>query len=249
MVGHLKAGSFMDQEKIKQTIRKMIADRDAGSSIEREKIYGAARSAFDRAVSGDPAAMMELETAIATIESSYAPRPDAPPAPVGQRGGAGQNLARMAIDVVVGALVAALVVAAALPVLTRDGKAIEKLKYQYEEALPQVPVAINFLRTVAAAIVKMQKADPAGIEAKASAKYVPLQALDPQLGKQMPASLPHGSSIIVRADKDNYKILFNWTLCGAVRVEQPEMVDPVRTKADVLGCPYFGLWTPGAAKW
>jgi hypothetical protein len=29
----------------------------------------------------------------------------------------------------------------------------------------------------------------------------------------------------------------------------PAMVDGVRTKADVLGCPYFGLWTPAAANW
>ena len=55
--------------------------------------------------------------------------------------------------------------------------------------------------------------------------------------------------MIVRADGFNFKILFNWTLCGAVAMTNPNMVDPVRNKADVLGCPYFGVWTPGAVKW
>jgi hypothetical protein len=242
------AGGLMDQEKITQTIRKMIADRNAGSAAEREKIYAAARSALDRTASGDPAAIMELETAIATVESSYAPS-RAEPTPAERPRGLRRHLAAVATDVVLGALVAAIVVAAALPLLMRDGKAVDKLKYQYETTLPQVPVAIDMLNKVSAMVVQMQKADPAGLEAKAAKKYISLKAFAPDLDKQMPASLPIGSSIIVRADKDNYKILFSWTLCGAARIAKPEMVDPVRSKVDVLGCPYFGVWTPGAAKW
>ena len=87
------------------------------------------------------------------------------------------------------------------------------------------------------------------LEEKASKAYVPVSTLDPNLAKEMPATLPPGSTIIVKVDRKDYKILFNWTLCGAVSIAKPEMVDPVRTKINTIGCPYFGLWTDGAAKW
>jgi hypothetical protein len=153
------------------------------------------------------------------------------------------------IDVILGAAVAAVVVAAALPLLTRNGEAVDKLKYRYEETLPLVPVAVDALHKVSAMVIRMQKDDPAGLEEKASKAYVPVSTLDPNLAKEMPATLPPGSTIIVKVDRKDYKILFNWTLCGAVSIAKPEMVDPVRTKINTIGCPYFGLWTDGAAKW
>jgi hypothetical protein len=238
----------MDQEKITQTIRKMIADRNAGSAAEREKIYAAARSAIDRTSSRDPAAMMELEAAIGTIESSYMPEPERSASP-GRPNSLRRHLAAVVIDVILGAAVAAVVVAVALPLLTSDGKAIDKLKYQYEETLPLVPVAVDALHKVSAMVIRMQKDDPVGLEDKASKGYVSWSVLDPELAKKMPTSVPPGSAIIVKADRKDYKILFNWTLCGAVSITKPEMVDPVRTKINTIGCPYFGLWTDGAAKW
>jgi hypothetical protein len=61
--------------------------------------------------------------------------------------------------------------------------------------------------------------------------------------------MPPGSQVVIRADKNDYKVLFNWTLCGVAQIAASEMVEPVRTRAKTLGCQYFGLWTPGAAKW
>jgi len=53
----------------------------------------------------------------------------------------------------------------------------------------------------------------------------------------------------VRADQKDLKVLANWTLCGVAMFSNPEMLDPVRSKEDGTGCPYFGMWTPAAVKW
>jgi hypothetical protein len=237
-------GDALDREKLAQTIRKLIADRDADSALEREKTYAAARLALVRTANGDPASMIELESVIADIESSY--RIDHPA--VGPAGSVWRTFARVAMDVGIGAVVAAAIVAASPLLLDRD-RVAGKLKYQYENALPQMQVAVDAINKVSAAVVRMQQADPEGLEAKSSQKFVSLNTIDPQLTKELPASLPVGSGIIVRADRKDYKILFNWTLCGVARIAKPEMVDPVRNRTDVLGCPYFGVWTEGAAKW
>jgi hypothetical protein len=239
----------MDQEKHAQAIRKAIADRNAQSPAEREKIYAAARAAISRNGNGGPAAMALLDSTIGAIEASYAPKPAAKPDMADRRGKWTWPLAALGVGLVLGAVATVLVMPNDLPAMPKSEKAVAILEHKYASALPQVPVAVDFLNKVSDAVIAMQKSDRAGLEAKASKTFVALQALDPDLAKQMPASLPVGSTVIVRADGSDFKILFNWTLCGAMQIVRPEMIDRVRDRVHGLGCPYFGLWTAGGANW
>jgi hypothetical protein len=239
----------MDRAKITQAIRKAIADRDARSPAERQKIYAAARTALGKQLNGASSAATAIEVAISAIEASYAPKPQIGAIAPAATPGTGRSLQLFGAGVVLGAFVVALSIWAIIPAAPGGGKPAVALEHQYNNALPQIPIAVEFLRKVSDAVISMQKTDRAGLEAKASKNFIALQVLDPALVKQMPPSLPVGSAVIVRANAFDFKILFNWTLCGAVRITNPEMVDHVRSKADVVGCPYFGLWTPAAANW
>lgn len=238
----------MDRQKFAHAIRKAISDRDAGSPAERQKVYAAARMALGRQSNGGTGASAAMDEIISAIEASHAPKPE-PKVPVAA---AAQGIRRpwltFGTGVVLGAFVVTLSIWALTPPAQSD-QAAEVLERQYRNGLSQIPVAVEFLRKVSDAVIGMQKTDRAGLEAKASKSFVALSDLDPALAMQMPASLPQGSAIVVQANGFDFKILFNWTLCGAVRVAQPEMVDHVRSPVDVLGCPYFGLWTPAAANW
>jgi hypothetical protein len=114
--------------------------------------------------------------------------------------------------------------------------------------LPQVPVAIAFLNDVADAVLEAQSRDRKKLES-ASKGFIALGRFDPALAERMPRSLPKGSAVMLRADAFNFKILFNWPLCGAVSISNPAMVDPVRSLPSSIGCPYFGIWTSGANGW
>lgn len=237
----------MQPEKITQVIRKAIVDRDARSPAERQKVYSAARIAVGRQMNGEANAAA-IEAAISAIEASFAPKPQKKPSVFALPPAVRRSLPPVAIVALFGALIA-VVVWALLPSQQDGNQVLETLERKYSDTLPQVPVAVDFLRKVSDAVIEMQKRDRTGLEAKAGKSFISLQVLDPALAKQMPASLPPGSSVMVRANGFDFKILFNWTLCGVVQIAEPAMVDRVRNRADVLGCPYFGLWTPAAANW
>ena len=237
----------MQPEKITQAIRKAIVDRDARSPAERQKVYSAARIAVGRQMNGAANAAV-IESAISAIEASFAPKPEKKPSIFALAPAVRHSLPPIGIGAVFGALVA-LVVWAVLPASQDGNQVLESLERRYNETLPQVPVALDFLRRVSDSVIAMQKTDRAGLEEKAAKSFIALRKLDPELAAQLPKTLPPGSSVIVRANGFDFKILFNWTLCGAVQISQPALVDRVRSKADVLGCPYFGLWTPAAANW
>ena len=237
----------MQPEKITQAIRKAIVDRDARSPAERQKVYSAARIAVGRQMNGAANAAV-IESAISAIEASFAPKPEKKPSIFALAPAVRRSLPPIGIGAVFGALMA-LVVWAVLPASQDGNQVLESLERRYNETLPQVPVALDFLRRVSDSVIAMQKTDRAGLEEKAAKSFIALRKLDPELAAQLPKTLPPGSSVIVRANGFDFKILFNWTLCGAVQISQPALVDRVRSKADVLGCPYFGLWTPAAANW
>lgn len=237
----------MQSEKITQAIRKAIVDRDARSPAQREKIYAAARIAIGKRMNGEANAAV-LEAAIGAIEASFAPEPEKKPSIFALAPAVRRSLPPIGIGVLFGALMA-LAIWALLPASQVGNQALETLERKYSETLPQVAVAVDFLRKVSDKVITMQKTDRTGLEAKAGKTFIPLRKLDPELGAQMPDTLPPGSSVIVRANGFDFKILFNWTLCGVVQVAEPAMVDHVRSQADVLGCPYFGIWTPAAANW
>jgi hypothetical protein len=238
---------MMQPEKITQAIRKAIVDRDARSPAEREKIYAAARIAVGKQMNGGANAAV-IEAAISAIEASFVPKPEKKASIFAFGPVINRSLLPVGTGLLFGALLA-LVIWAILPASQDGNQVLESLERKYNETLPQVPVAVDFLRKVSDTVITLQKTDRAGLEAKAAKSFIALRKLDPELAAQMPATLPPGSSVIVRANGFDFKILFNWTLCGAVQIAEPAMVDHVRSKADVLGCPYFGIWTPTAANW
>jgi hypothetical protein len=197
-----------------------------------------------KATNDEPAVMAELDQTIDEIEASCKTTPEIAK---NRRGGVGRALALLVIGAVLGGAAAAAVMVFGLRFQPVDPIAA-KLKQQYDATAPLVPIAVDYLHKVRDAVVEMQKNDPEALEAKAS-KYVSVQVFDPKLAKKLPQSLPPGSNIVMRANRKDYKILFNWTLCGAASIAKPDMVDPVRRWANVLSCSYFGMWTPGASKW
>lgn len=238
----------MDYEKITQLLRKAIVERDARTPAEREKIYASARAVIQRSAEIDPTAMARLEASIATVESSFTVEPKV----VASSSPARRmitNLPAFIIAFALGGLITGVFMSTVIPALVGGGKTSFKLDSQYRATAAYIPAATTFLNRIAEAIFAMQKADRSGLEAKASKGFVSLQALAPQLAKEISASLPKGTSVVVRANGDNFKILFDSTLCAAVKIEKPEMVDPVRDARGLLGCPRFGIWTAGAAKW
>jgi hypothetical protein len=236
-------GVAVNREKMGQTIRKVIEERGARSLGERTEIYSAARASVRKATNDEPAVMAELDQTIDEIETSCKEKPEITK---NRRGGAG--LALLVVGAVLGGAAAAAGLVFVLRLQPVDPIAA-KLKQQYDATAPLVPIAVDYLHKVRDAVVEMQKNDPDALEAKAGKRFIPVASLDSALWKQFPKSMPLGTGVLLRANKKNYKILFNWTLCTAVKLSNPEMINSVNKIPSILGCPYFGIWTTDAARW
>lgn len=250
----------MNQEKFEQAIRKAIADRTVQSPQERLRIYDAARAALARRSSADPSLSETLEAVIEKVESSFTPktRPEANTGTDAKKAGSSFSVLRMARSrslplfiggALLGAAFTALGFVATAGSAGPAGTARQKLEAKYANSLKLLPAAEDFLGKVSSAVLDMQKKDGAAVEAKAGKKFIPLKELDESLAKQMATSFPPGTWMVLRANRKDFKILLNWTLCGAASIARPELVDHVRSKTDTLSCPYFGIWTQGAANW
>lgn len=241
----------MNREKLEQTVRKLIEDRNARSLGERSEIYSAARKSVRKVTNEEPAILADMDEVIDEVEASHTLIQ-----PIKEEAGNRRSCTKPALyGLVGGAILGGLAVAAVMVFGLRfqpNSPVAATLARQYNATAPLVPAAVDYLNKVAAAIVEMQKKDPATLEAKAASRLVGIASVDPELVKNLPLprSMPPGSTVIVRANRSDYKILLNWTLCAAVRFTRPEMIDPARAPTkDMVGCSYFGLWTPGAAKW
>jgi hypothetical protein len=238
----------VNREKLEQTLRKVIEDRSARSIGERSEVYSAARSSVRKATNDEPAVLADVDDVIEEVEASFTPAKTVQENEGARpRRGAASIVSALAGGAILGCIATAAAMILGLQFQPYSPVAA-KLMQQYEATAPLLPAAVDYLDKVRDAVVAMQKSDPAALEAKAS-KYVSIGSFDPALAKEFPKTMPTGSSIVIRANRNDYKILFNWTLCGAARIAKPELVDPVRIRTDVFGCPYFGLWTPGAARW
>jgi hypothetical protein len=238
----------VNREKLEQTLRKVIEDRNARSLGERSEVYSAARASLRKATNEDPAVLADVDEAIEGIETAYAPRPAVEEKGGKKQGGAKAALSGLVSGAILGGLATAAVMVFGFRFQPADPISV-KLMQQYEATAPLVPAAVDYLHKVRDAVVAMQKSDPVALEAKASKHFIPVSQLDPALWKQFPKSMPPGTSVILRADNKNYKIAFNWTLCGAVRVSMPEMVNLGNSIQNTLGCQYFGIWTKDASNW
>lgn len=235
----------MDNENnpFEKSLKSAIVKFRAETAADRAKIYAAARTSLERAQYSKPGDADALESAIEKIESSFAERRRPKALGFLHTG----NLSAMAF--VLGMLAGAAAVAYWPEQVSENANGpAQQLARSYSKGLPLLPEANAFLQQVVDSIIDRQKGDRSAFAASAKT-FVGLAAFDPELARQMPKTLPSGTAIIVRADAYNFKVLMNWTLCGVASISNPDMVDPVRASGMTVGCPFFGLWSTGAAKW
>ena len=230
----------MKRDKLEEIVKAAIVSNRAETIEQRERIYRAARASIARKAAEDPEIAETLESVITEIEASFAP-----PKPK-QR----LSLMSLLLGLAIGAVAAGGGTAALLhgPGATSALALETRFDKPIEDGAKQLPVAEAYLRTVMDAVFKRQKNDPAF--AQSEKKFIPLKAFDPDLAKRIPAAeLPRGSSVIMRADGNDVKLLMTWQLCGVAQILKPELLDPVRSGGPTVGCPYIGIWSEGAAKW
>lgn len=192
--------------------------------------------------------MAELEAAIAATEATFTARRSRFALPDRLKALHSATLALL-VGLVVGAGASTYIHANAAAVATeQEAAAMEQWRQALSDSAALMPEATRFIRHVVDAVVERQKTDRAALEANPK-WMIPLEKFDPALAEQMPKSLPKGTAVVLRADATNLKVLMNWTLCGVASVTNPELVDRQRASAASIGCPYFGLWTDGAATW
>lgn len=104
-----------------------------------------------------------------------------------------------------------------------------------------IPIANDYLIAAANSVRQMQSSNPAKLEKLASKNFVSLQEINPELHKVQPKQLGKYTTVIVKADRNAYKVLMNWPLCSAAKSIYPQLVDPVRT-SDGNHCSFFGYW-------
>jgi hypothetical protein len=233
----------LEGNRFETSLKNAIVRFRAETAADRAKIYVAARASLKRAQyckSGDAEA---LELAIEKIEASFA----------GQRQTMAQRFARAGTLPVMAFVLGTLAGAAAVgywpeQVARNADSPAQQLVQSYNKGAPHLHEANAFLQRIVDSVIDRQRRNRSAFAASAN-KFIPLAKFDQELAGSMPKTLPHGTAVIVRADAFNFKILMNWTLCGVASIASPDMVDPVRASGMTVGCPYFGLWSSGAAKW
>lgn len=232
----------MQRERIEKIINDAIVANNAQTPVDRARIYDTARAAFrKKAEEGDKETSAILEKVIAEIEGTFAPP-------------ALSRWARTYRPILIG-FVAGLIAAGGAYLVQAQHSLLsaseQRFSKRFDQALidgaPQLPVAEAFLKELMDKVFARSKTDPAF--QKSAASFVALATFDPELAKTQPKSLPPGSAVIIRADGKDVKVMLNWPLCGVAQIEKPALLDPVRSKADTIGCPYFGVWTDAAASW
>lgn len=109
----------------------------------------------------------------------------------------------------------------------------------------EIDEAATVLNALMAKIRSMPKTDPRFEKSKEN--FIRLGDLDPELANLVPQGLP--TTVLVRADGENAKIMMDWRLCGLAQIYRPELLEPRRSAQKRIGCPYIAVWTPGAKDW
>jgi len=236
----------MADEQYEAAIRRAIAKRRAETPEQREQIYAAARESFQR--TGRAAEELDaLDAAIKAIESTFHKAPAVSTMSPWKR-----YWIVPAFVAAIGAGIGAgyLLSATQAGPNTIDEPAFAQRYFErtYRDQANVLEAAFAYLRELSDEIVRRQRNDRESL-ARSEKAFVLLSTYDAALAKKMPASLPPGTTVTLRATPTDFKILLNWTLCGMASVSHPEMVDKVRNTVATIGCPYFGVWTPGATNW
>ena len=110
-----------------------------------------------------------------------------------------------------------------------------------------VRIANEYLVEATNKIKEMQAANPDELTKIAGKNFVSLAKIDEALFKARPKALAGSENIIVRADKNAYKVLMNSNLCTVVAIDNPELVDPKRRNKKRT-CMHFGYWNEAGKK-
>ncbi len=236
----------MAQEQYETAIRRAIAKNRAETPEQRERIYTVARESFRRSGKGVEE-LAALDAAIKLIEDTFSSPLKISRRPAGMKIWA---IPAFAAGLAVGVVAAYALSNTSSSATEVDDPAFAQRYFEraYKENAALMPVAIGYLSEITDAIVERQRNDRASL-AKSEKTFIGLAAFDAQLAKKLPAALPRGTSVIVRANAKDFKVLMNWTMCGIASISNPEMVDKVRTSTATIGCPFFGTWTSNAATW
>lgn len=238
----------MQRQDFERVIRAALVKHAATTGPDRERLYEAARASFMRRQGHSQGDLAVLEAAIQAVEATFVSKPATP-----THGERLKSLWLPAAALLVGIFIGAgsvFSVQSGTPLSSSalDQQAIELLGQAYSTDVVHMPEATKFIRQVVDAVVARQGKDKASLEESAKT-FIPLEKFDPELASRMPKTLPPGTGVIVRANASNLKVMMNWTLCGVASITNPEMVDRKRNPEPSIGCPFFGLWTDGAADW
>lgn len=162
-----------------------------------------------------------------------------------------KNRSAPALPIVAGVVIGLALGAAALGALAAasvvdisygDRARIRTLLYdEFQTSTAAFEAARAFLDVAEAAVKRLQAEDAAKLTKLAGGKFIPIGGLDAELGNQAPKTLPEGTRILVRANKEAYKIIVHGPFCWYAHIVAPELVDPKRMGTG-LNCNAFGRW-------
>lgn len=126
-------------------------------------------------------------------------------------------------------------------------KAQTELYNNYTNERNLARIANEYLIETTDKIKKLQADTPDELTKIAGKKFVSLKLINEELFEARPKGLAWTENIIVRADKNAYKVLMNSNLCTVVAIDNPELVDPKRDNKKRT-CMYFGYWNEAGKK-
>ncbi|APH71821.1 hypothetical protein [Aquibium oceanicum] len=169
----------------------------------------------------------------------------------------GKNRSTRALPVVAGVVIGlalgaaglgALAAASVVDISYGDRARIRTVLYdEFRTSTPAFESARSFLDVAEAGVKRLQAENAARLTKLAGGKFIPIGRIDANLQKQAPKNLPEGTRILVRANKEAYKVIVHGPFCRYAYVFAPELIDPKRVK-DGLNCTAFGRWNEAGLK-
>lgn len=106
---------------------------------------------------------------------------------------------------------------------------------------------IALLERIENAVLERQRTDGAGLAKAAGRRFQKIEDVMPEFDAERESLGDDRLNITIRANADDYKVLFTTPMCGTVRFMRPELLDPRRFD-EGIGCRAFGAWNEGGAQ-
>ncbi|NMG42007.1 hypothetical protein GRZ55_22520 [Chelativorans sp. ZYF759] len=112
---------------------------------------------------------------------------------------------------------------------------------EYVHSVPHMEAMAEYAARVRDDIERRQAEDPDSLEGVTDSSFVRIGDFDEQLWNQRPESMPRGVGLIIRADRNAYKVVVTGHLCRFAFLTRPKLVDP-RRRLGGINCTHFGYW-------